>query len=173
MTSAITFVLSNFTLSFLILGIIVSIVVLAFRKPPRSPSMTVEAFASYFYLFSIGFSYLYNFIMHVFFGKMAASFIGWADSPFQLEVGFASLGFALLGFIAFKGNFSYRVAAVVSSGCFLWGAAGGHVYQMISQGNFAPGNAGIIFYTDIGLPLAGLALLWLECRFGRPSTESR
>jgi len=35
--------------------------------------------------------------MHVFYGDMAAKFIGWEQSPFQLEVGFASLGFAVVG----------------------------------------------------------------------------
>ena len=29
----------------------------------------------------------YNFVMHVFFGDMAAKFIGWQNSPFQAEVG--------------------------------------------------------------------------------------
>lgn len=169
----IRFLLSNFTLTMLVLGLVVSAAVLASRPSPRGPSVIVEAFASYFYLFSIGVSYFYNFVVHVFFGEMAARFIGWADSPFQLEVGFASLGFAVLGFIAFKGNFSYRVAAVVSSGCFLWGAAGGHIYQMVTQHNFAPGNAGIVFYTDVGLPLIGLILLWLERRYGRPPPAIR
>lgn len=58
----------------------------------------VEALFAYFLLFSIGFSYLYNFVMHTFFGELAAGFIGWQDSPFQAEVGFASLGFAVVGF---------------------------------------------------------------------------
>ena len=40
-------------------------------------------------LFSIGISFFYNFVVHAFFGEMAARFIGWEDSPFQREVGFA------------------------------------------------------------------------------------
>ena len=35
---------------------------------------------------------------------------------------------------------------------------------MASAHNFAPGNAGIIFPTDIFIPLFGLALLWLSSR---------
>jgi hypothetical protein len=38
---------------------------------------------------------------------------------------------------------------------------------MIAAGNFAPGNAGVIFYTDIGIPIIGFALLWLQHRLGR------
>jgi hypothetical protein len=43
-------------------------------------------------LFPIGISNLINFAFHVFFGDTAAKFIGWENSPFQAEVGFASLG---------------------------------------------------------------------------------
>jgi hypothetical protein len=52
----------------------------------------------------------------------------------------------------------------VGPALFLLGAAGGHIYQMISAGNFAPGNAGIIFYTDILIPALGFLLLGLQHR---------
>jgi hypothetical protein len=108
--------------------------------------------------------YLYNFVMHVFFGEISARFIGWADSPFQAEVGFASLGFAAVGLLAFRGGREMRLAAVLGPGFFLWGAAAGHLYQMITAHNFAPGNAGVVFCTDIGLPFAGFLLVWLRYR---------
>jgi hypothetical protein len=38
---------------------------------------------------------------------------------------------------------------------------------MMAAGNFAPGNAGVIFYTDILIPLIGFALLWLQHRYPR------
>jgi hypothetical protein len=37
---------------------------------------------------------------------------------------------------------------------------------MITAGNFAPGNAGVVFYTDILIPIIGCALLWLQRRHG-------
>ncbi len=37
-------------------------------------------------------------------------------------------------------------------------------YQMITAHNFAPGNAGVIFYTDILIPIIGFALLSLQFR---------
>jgi hypothetical protein len=104
---------------------------------------------------------------------LAASFIGWEDSPFQLEVGFASLGFAAIGFLAFRGSFDLRLAAIVGPACFLWGAAGGHVYQMITAHNFAPGNAGIIFYSDILVPIVGFIFLWLQHRSAPPGSAQR
>jgi hypothetical protein len=164
MQDVIAFILGNFTLTFFVLGLLACAIALWHARRPRTSVLIVEALFSYFLLFSIGLSYLYNFVLHVFFGKLAAGFIGWEDSPFQLEVGFASLGFAAVGLLAFKGSFDLRLAAVVGPACFLWGAAGGHVYQMITAHNFAPGNAGIIFYSDILVPLMGFTFLWLQHR---------
>src|SRR5262245_57796936 len=164
MASIIRFVLSNYSLTFFILGLLAGAISFA-RRRPRTGQAAAESFLSHYLLFSIGFLNLYNFVMHVFFGEMSARFIGWADSPFQTEVGFASLGFGLVGLLAFRGGYGIRPAAVLGPACFLWGAAGGHVYQMITAGNFAPGNAGVVFYTDIGLPIAGFVLLWLRHGF--------
>ena len=164
MRDAIVFVLGNFTLTFFVLGLLASGIALWRTHRSRSSAIVIEALFSYFLLFSIGLANLYNFVLHVFFGQMTAGFIGWADSPFQLEVGFASLGFAVLGLLAFKGSFDMRLAAVVGPACFLWGAAGGHVYQMVTAHNLAPGNAGVIFYTDILIPLVGFMFLWLQRR---------
>jgi hypothetical protein len=164
MRGAIAFVLGNFTLTFFVLGLLASAAALWFTQQPRTSPIITEALFSYFLLFSMGVANFYNFVMHVFFGEMSARFIGWADSPFQAEVGFASLGFAVVGFLAFKGSFGLRLAAVVGPACFLWGAAGVHIYQMMTEHNFAPGNAGVIFYSDILVPIVGLIFLWLQRR---------
>lgn len=167
MEGVIRFVLSNFTLTFLAIGLIASGIALLRAPKPLTAPVVVEALFSWFLFFSIGVSFFYNFVMHTFFGEMSAKFIGWANSPFQLEVGFASLGFSAVGLLAVRGSFDLRLAAVVGPALFLLGAAGGHIYQMISAGNFAPGNAGIIFYTDILIPALGFLLLWLQHRHGR------
>jgi hypothetical protein len=167
MAAAIAFVLGNFTLSFLIVGLIAAIVSLL-RGRNMSAPYVIEALLFYFLMFSVGFSYLYNFVLHTFFGAMTARFIGWEDSPFQAEVGFASLGFAVVGFLACWRSFDLRLAAIVGPALFLWGAAGGHIYQIMHARNFAPGNAGVILYTDILIPILGFVLLWLQHRYGRP-----
>ena len=167
MSDLIQFVMENFTLSFLVLGLITSGFTLLRKPRPISQATIVEAFFSWFLFFSIGCSFFYNFIMHSFFGEIAASFIGWSQSPFQFEVGTASLGYAVVGFLAFRGSLGMRAAAVVGPSMFLLGAAGGHIYQMITTHNFAPGNAGVIFYTDILIPIIGFVLLGLQCRYQR------
>ena len=86
--TAIRFALSNFTLTLLVIGLIASAIAYRAKPAPRTRADLVEALFSYFLLFSIGIANFYNFVMHVFFGEMTARFIGWADSPFQAEVGF-------------------------------------------------------------------------------------
>jgi len=160
----IRFLFSNFTLTLFVMGLAASLIALLRRPRPWSRATVIEALLAWFLFFSLGVSFLYNFVMHVFFSEVAASFIGWQTSPFQKEVGFASLGFSVVGFLAFKGGHEMRLAALLAPAFFLWGAAAGHVVQMVEAHNFAPGNAGVIFYTDILLPMFGLALLWLKRR---------
>ncbi len=167
MESAIRFILGNFTLTFLVIGFLATAISLLRAPKPLTAPVIIEALFFYFLLFSVGFSFLYNFVVHTFFGAVAARMIGWADSPFQAEVGFASLGFAVVGFLACWRGFDLRLAAVVGPALFLWGAAGGHVYQMVTAHNFAPGNAGVIFYTDLLIPVFGFVLVWLQYRVGR------
>jgi hypothetical protein len=172
MKDAIVFVLGNFTLTFFVLGLLASAIALWHAPRPRSAAVVVEALFSYFLLFSIGLANLYNFVLHVFFGETAAAFIGWADSPFQQEVGFASLGMGVVGLLAFRGSFDMRLASIVGPACFLWGAAGVHIYEMITAHNFAPGNAGVIFYSDVLVPIVGFIFLPLQRRAATPQKAS-
>src|SRR5690242_3677500 len=127
MDGAIRFILGNFTLSFPVIGLAASLVSLLRAQAPRTAPIVIEALFFYFLMFSIGFSFLYNFVLHTFFGEMSARMIGWADSPFQAEVGFASLGFSAVGFMACWRSFDLRLAAIVGPALFLLGAAGGHI----------------------------------------------
>lgn len=162
--TSIVFFLSNYSLTFLIIGLIFSLAAMASAPKPLKSATVVEKLIAWHVFWVIGVCYLYNFVMHGFFGAMSARFIGWADSPFQFEVATASLGFALVGFIAAFRSFDLRLAAIVGPAVFTLGAAVGHVHQMLAMHNFAPGNAGVIFYMDIIIPLFGFLLLWLQHR---------
>ncbi|WP_234831072.1 DUF6790 family protein [Rhodopseudomonas palustris] len=162
--ATIVFVLSNFSLSFLVAGLLFALVAIARApRPLRSPEV-IDKLLAWHVFWSIGVCYFYNFVMHGFFGKMSAAFIGWADSPFQFEVATASLGFSVVGFLAAFRSFDLRLAAILGASVFSLGAAAGHIYQMATQHNFAAGNAGVVFYTDIGIPVFGGVLLWLWWR---------
>jgi hypothetical protein len=156
----IVFIVANYAFTMFVLGFVAAGIALAAKPYPRPFNALAETLFAYFLLFNIGLSYLVNFVMHVFFGEVASRFIGWPWSPFETEVGFASLGFSLVGFLAFRGSYGLRTAAIVGPSMFLFGAAGGHVYQMIVAHNFEPGNAGLVFYMDIIIPIVGFVLLW-------------
>ena len=157
-------VVSNYPLTFFVIGLVVAGMAIARAPRPITGAMVVDRLLAWYVLFNIGVMYLVNFVFHVFFGQMSAAFIGWADSPFQFEVGTASLGFSIAGFIAAFGNFDRRLIAIIGPSIFTLGAAVGHVYQMVTAHNFASGNAGVIFYTDIIIPLVGFLLLWWQWR---------
>jgi len=162
MATLIAFVLSNFPLTFFVLGLIAAGVAIALKPGGVTFPNVAEELLAYFILFSITLSFFYNFVMHVFFSQIAAAYVGWATSPFQHEVGFASVGFAAVGLLAFKGSFDMRLAAILGPSLFLWGAATGHIHEIIANADYAPDNAGIMLYSDILFPLVSFGLLWLK-----------
>ncbi len=161
----IEFLLVNFTVTLFVVGLVAAGVRIA-RARARTAATTTGVVLDYFILFSIGVSYTWNAVVHSVFGDFTANMIGWAQSPFQLEVAFASLGFALVGFLAFprRRDLLLKLAAVLGVTPFLWGAAGTHIHQIVVNGNHAAGNAGAILWTDLLLPVFGLAAVWAHHR---------
>jgi hypothetical protein len=63
-----------------------------------------------------------------------------------------------VGFLAAFRSHDLRLAAIVGPSVFTLGAAAGDIREMVEHGNFAPGNAGVIFYMDILIPAFGFAV---------------
>lgn len=89
---------------------------------------------------------------HLFMPAPIAQSIGWATSPFQWEVGLADLSYGVLGVMAPSFDRGFWLATIVAFSIFMLGAAAGHVRSMVRDKNFAPGNAGYIFWFDILAP---------------------
>jgi hypothetical protein len=160
----ISFVLSEFGFILFVIGLLAATISILRTAHAHSLATIGDCLLAYYVLFPVGLLYLINFVYHVFFGEMSAHFIGWADSPFQTELGFASLGFSIVGFLAWRGSFPMRVAAVVGPAIFMLGAAGGHIYQIVTQHNYAAGNSGLLLAMDVVIPLAGFSFLWMASR---------
>ena len=96
-SSALVFFIGNYFVTFFIIGLIAAGISLLNKPKPLRIAEVSEAFLSYHLLFAIGINNLINFVFHVLFGDVAAKFIGWENSPFQAEVGFASLGVGIAG----------------------------------------------------------------------------
>lgn len=110
-------------------------------------------------LFALGFTGIYTFIMHAFFPVLTAANIGWPTSPFQFEVAMADLAIGVLGILSFRATYGFRKATVIASIFWLWGDAVGHIRQMLTTHDFAPGVAGTWFWLDLIVPLLLLLAL--------------
>ena len=156
-------IIGNYLTSCFVLGLLVASIQAV--RPPRlrAPGAVARVFLDAYLLYTIGVGMTINFIMHAVFGDVAAESIGWSQSPFQLEVAFASLGFGVAAVVVHGRRVGLRAktAVVLATAVFGYGAAGGHVYQMVAAGDFAPNNTGLLLVMDVVIPTAGLLfVLW-------------
>jgi hypothetical protein len=158
--------LRNFSLVMLIVGVVVACGAYFAQRHSTGRSLPEQLFR-FTALLGVGLPGLYTFVMHVFFAEQTAAHIGWQPSPFQYEVGMADLTIGVLGVLAFWPNFGFRLATVVATVCWLGGDAVGHVRQMIVAHNYAPGNAGSWFWTDVLVPVLMVVLIAALDRQGR------
>jgi hypothetical protein len=132
----------------------------------------IGVFLLSFLVISLGIASLIGFVGHVFFADSVATNIGRATgSQFQLEVGFANLAIGILGITCISLRDNYWVATVIAATIFLWGAAFGHITDIIVHGNYATGNAGGALYDDLLVPLIAIVLLAAHVRTARTVKE--
>jgi hypothetical protein len=106
---------------------------------PVAGAFVLDRLLRYAFIFPVGLMGLWAALGHIAFPLRAAQAIGWQTSPFQLEVGVANLGIAFAGLYAAFGSFEARLATNLVLACFLIGAGIGHIRDIVSAGNFAPG----------------------------------
>jgi hypothetical protein len=141
---------------------LISIVLDKIKNKPLNSLIVVKTFLLSFLVISIGIGSVWAFIGHAFLSAQVAANIGWpAGNPFQLEVAFSNLAIGVLGIMCYwlRGNF--WTATVIVSSIFLMGDAIVHLINMMQYSNYAPGNAGAIFYMDIIGPIILIVLLIL------------
>ncbi len=97
---------------------------------------------------------------HIIYADEVARGIGWPlDSGFQMELGFASIGIGLIGFVGFWSK-SFWEPFLITKITFLWGAGLTHILHIIEFGNFHPSNAGLVLYWDMIFPFILLGVYW-------------
>jgi hypothetical protein len=119
------------------------------KRRKKAKANAWEPFEFWMLFLFVGLLGIYTFALHCFWPNLAAEGIGWSNSPFQWEVGIANAVVGVLGLLSLKASRQFRTAVVIGFSIWLWGDAVGHVYQMVAAGNFAPGNAGPWFWTDV------------------------
>lgn len=158
MQALIYWTLSNPAFILYILALLAIVIRLWGRQEVHDSKPRVDIALAYMLLIPVGFNGLYNFVMHAFFGNTLAAFIGWPQSPFQVEVAIANLSFGLLGCLCFRADYGFRLATVIGVSVFLLGAAANHVFNYLMQMNAMPGNVGTVLFTDILIPVTLLIL---------------
>jgi hypothetical protein len=148
------------------LSLVLPVLHLALTKAPRTKARIVRILLLYALVIDVGvMGFLFGFIPHVFFPDRAAEAIGWSPSPFQFEVGVHDGAWGVLGFLCIWIGGLFWLATGLGWSLFMLGAAGGHVYQTVAAGNYAPYNFLMIF-TDGFVALWLLILLYLHHRCG-------
>jgi hypothetical protein len=143
------------------------------REPrPILRGFVIDRLLRYLFLFPLGVQGLWAFVGHVVFAEQAAASIGWADTPFQYEVGVANLGLGLASIYAAFRGFEARLAVAIAAAGFLIGAGIIHIVDIMGKGNLAPGNAGPILVTDFLTPVVILVLLALASGKLRPKSAT-
>ena len=174
MASFIQMALDHFPLTLLLLGLLAALVSLLSTRRQRNTERVAATLLRWFLVFSVGVSFLTSFVMHSFFGATVAHAIGWAPSPFQFEVGTASLGYALVAFLAAFGSLSLRLAALVGPAAFLWGGAAGRLMQVQHVQAQIPGYLDSMPAANLFIPLIGFILLaWQAKAQSRRSVFAR
>lgn len=149
---------------FLILAFLCFGLHLFFTEQIKTKKYIVEILLTYLILFGWGLGGINAFIGHVFFPAKVAALIGWKpEATFQFEVGIADLAFGVLAVLCmFIKTKHFWMATIIANTIFDWGAAIGHIRQMMIAHNFTPGNAGISLIYDVSYPIVIIGLfIWL------------
>jgi hypothetical protein len=159
------------SLVFFALGVVGGCVHLQRRGLRWERANIAEALLLHIMFWSLGLGGLFSWFGHVFASDYVASYVGWpAGNPFQLEVGFANLAFALPGLLAFHfTDRGFRLATGLAFSAFLIGAGIVHVLDVNATGNMNPGNVGLVLLLDFVGPLT----FWLLFAYASHDTPPR
>lgn len=156
------FFFANFGPSMLVLAIIIASVS-QWRNPNRPAA---ETFFRWIVLLPFGLKGIYTYVMHAFFGAYVDNLVLWDNTySFQYEAAVSNLAFGVLGMLAYKASYDFRLATVIGATCWLWGDAAGHFYLIINDKNINFIDTSPSFWWQILIPLL---LILLFVRIPRP-----
>jgi hypothetical protein len=159
-------------LIFFVASFVVAVVHIYRDRRPRTSRRMAEILLLWLLVINTGLGGIWAFMGHTFAAREVAESIGWpAGNPFQTEVAVANLAIGTLGILCYWIRDNFWTATVIATSVWLLGAAVIHLVEIVSAGNYNPGNAGLIFYMDIISPLILIALLAYIRLVGRRERE--
>ena len=163
-----------YIIMFLSLTVICCMISVIRHRKDLSAHKVVDISLFYLLLINVGLTGLWAFFGHAFMADRVAASIGWATgSPFQFEVAVANLAFGVLGVLCIFFKDGFWLATGIGYSVFLFGAAFGHIRDILVAGNFAANNAGPVLYIgDIAIPLLILVLLAIKWKMKQSSQNA-
>lgn len=140
----------------------VAAIVLAF--PPHSGKSLSRRLLDWMLLLGIGVSYVWGGFFHVFFPDLAARSIGWANSPFQFEIGVADIAIGIVAIISFWRGLEFKTPVVIYVTLFCLGVAIGHITQAVEAHDYAANNFGLLLIETIVQMIILPVTLWLASK---------
>ena len=156
-------VLSNFVIVLLLIAIVTSVAKIRRARLSRRPFSASAIVWGELLFYLYGIANIYGGFFHAYAGQTAAASIGWANSPFQYELGWFEIGYGAVALASLWRGREFRLALTLPYSIFLLAAAAQHVHLMLVQHDYAQNNAGALLWVgDIAVPLVVLALAWLS-----------
>jgi hypothetical protein len=152
----------NLIIIFSVLGFLLH---LMFSKQPKTKGRVVELMLLYQLVFNIGLLGIISFLGHTFLPLEGARHLNWLPSPFQQELANASLGFGVIGILSIWIRNHFWTATVIGSSIWLFGDALQHLQDVFLNNNVSEVNTGIVFYSDLLIPVVAVILLILHLQW--------
>lgn len=124
MERTITFyLLNNLSLVLLILALIFASFSARKNKQLTDNREVFDIFAGYIFFFNVGIFCIWLFIINFVMATAIADFLGWGAIPFRTEDIAFNLGLGILGLMAIRESFGFRLATLIMTTCAFWGHA--------------------------------------------------
>lgn len=155
MTEVLRLALDHRALTLLLIGLAAGGLALLDNRRARHRERVAQVMLRWYLVFSIGVGFLVAAVEHGLLGAWSGVG-GAAASPDAFQLGAASLGFSVVGFLAAGGGLGMRFAALVGPAIAVYGAAVGRVAGL--------GSAPTASADALLVPLVGFVLLVWQYR---------
>ena len=129
------------------------------KRGEKKASYVLRIYLLWLVAWCIGVGGFIGFAAHSLAADSIALYIGWLPgNPFQFEIAIANLAMGVLGLMCIWLDDQFWLATIISTTVFGWGAAYGHIRDIMINHNYAPGNAGAPLYMDLIAPAVFILL---------------
>lgn len=128
------------------------------RREIKDLKSRLEVLLVWYLFIGVGIQGIVSGVVQIFMSDKVAGYVGWAGSPFVVELGMANLAFGILGIISLWQRKGFRTATALGYGLFLVLVAFGHIYDALFKGRLSVGNLGPTLWADL---IVGFILLVL------------